>query len=164
MTTVVLDILKKKVFSDSRMTIVNGSGKVIGYKEDNKKIFKSECGKFVVGISGTQGLTFHKKGLTSLGIEVNVEKEITGYNKGDTSDILIMNKYNNQVMHLRLTKTDLRVERKIKYYSGSTRLVMGSGHPLAGKVWDVTKDAYKAIRFAALCDKYTNGVVQEVVL
>ncbi len=75
-----------------------------------------------------------------------------------------MNKYNKQVMQLRTTKTRSGVKREVKYHSGTTRILMGSGNTVAAKVWDATKDSYKAIRFAALCDKYTNGVVQEVSL
>ncbi len=160
MTTVVVEPLNKKIYADSRSTITC-NGKFKEYLKDSKKTFRSNCGKFILGVSGNVHLT----NIILKGFKINFSDTLkSGSNKGDSSDILVCNTYNSQVVHINITKNVVGVSKVIKYMSGNTRLVMGSGHPKAGKAWDKTKDSKVAIRVASFFDRYTDCNVQEVGL
>ncbi len=160
MTTVVVEPLNKKIYADSRSTITC-NGKFKEYLKNSKKTYKSNCGKFILGVSGNVHLT----NLMLKKFNITYDNTLkSGSNSGDAAHILVCNIYNGQVAHISITKNIYRTFMEINYFTGSTRITMGSGGNKAGKVWDKVKDSKTAIRVASFFDRYTDCNVQEVGL
>ena len=156
MTTVILDIENKKVVSDS-LAIETIGGKVVAKYNNTKKVYKSACGKFIASCSGC--LILSEKVMRQLGMTVDTQ---FGYssNKGNISDVLIMNTYNKQVMQINTVMERNKIKQERKYHSGSTRITMGTGGLTAAEAFDKLKDPLKAVRYSAMKDRGTNDILQ----
>lgn len=164
MTTVVIDVKRKLMVSDSRATICKG-GTLVKYLKDSKKLFMSHESKFCAAVSGNATLTLRT--LSKLGVPFSrLTGEVLKYkcSKGSSGDILLMNKYNNQVCHIHIEQGILFPKRTIEYYTRCAYLTMGSGGTIAGDVFSKTKDAKRAVRLAGLIDRGTDTKLQIIQL
>jgi len=155
MTTIIIDLVKRLVVADTRVTYMKG-GKVVKYTKDSRKIFKSSCGKFIMTTSGNCKLS---KDYIKNFCEVQTTDK-GGVNTGDDANILIVNMYNSQTKHIYLKKRAVGIETKVEYFTGGTFLITGSGCEVATKLMPLLKDACRVVKYVAMKDKYTNDVLQ----
>lgn len=167
MTTILIDIKKKLMVSDSRATTLSNSGAFIKYLTNTPKLFIHPSQKYCAAIAGNT--TLNLRTLTKLGFTLPNSTFVTqclSLNpiKGDNGDVLIMNRYNNQLYHVSTKQGLLSSKRVIKYYTGSTYAAMGSGNPVASKLFLATGDAERSVRLTGLIDKNTDTQLQTLKL
>ncbi len=160
MTTLLIDMETKTIYSDTRVTTTETeNGKTSKYHTDGiVKAYKDTTGSIIGCSCGNFGLAFDV--LRGYGLVLpESHEDLRGYGhyKNESADILIINKYINSVKHIHLKGGVIGVStRKDTNFTANTVVSGGSGGDVAHKVYNATKDPIKAMRYAALCDKATS--------
>ena len=153
MTTICVDIEKRKIVADSRVTKFRDG--VVSYETGAVKVYQHPTGKITACGSGDVKLT--RRSLRKLGFNLHDdETDNFTFSKGSHSDIIIMNKFNNQAHHIHTKYNGRKVVETKRYIAANSHITLGSGGDVANKVFERLQCAEKAVYYAAMKDKYTD--------
>lgn len=151
MTTCIIDNVNKKIYSDNR--IVYGTGEIF---DDVHKAYVYR-GKIAIAAAGCVSL-INKVLIRQFGLPTMLGKPSSWgiYDNCSVCHIVIMNKYNNQLMLVTgtgLSETSFKVGIS---YTNSTFVGIGSGSDVAYDAMMAGATFKQAMMWAALTDKATS--------
>lgn len=168
MTTILVDIKNKTMYSDSRTTSERTyDGNItITYFQESNKLFEHPNKNMIAATFGCVGISYNI--LKRLGFNIPSHScgiQLDDINtKGQSGGVLIMNKHNNTVKHIGKDINNLGVTTQSwnRWLTGGTHITAGSGGKVADKVYSKIREPLKAMRFAGLIDKYSNTNIKQI--
>lgn len=164
MTTILVDVEKRTIYSDSRATVISNGIEMFG--ADSVKLFRHPSNKLIAGTFGCLKTSWEI--LNNLGFKTpqyaNGLLVDSLSNKSAQCGVLLLNIYNDTVTYIerKTTKTGNEEYTKIQYCRGATGISGGSGNKI---VWEVFKHSgcpVRAMRYAGLIDKYSDTDIKKI--
>lgn len=164
MTTILVDVEKRTIYSDSRSTI-NSDG-IERFGSYSLKLFRHPSNKMIAGTFGCLKTSWDI--LNKLGFETpqyaNGLLVETLSNKSAQGGVLLLNVYNDTVTYIERKTTSSGKEEytKIQYCRGATGISGGSGNHIVWEVFKHTGCPLRAMRYAGLIDKYSDTNIKKI--
>lgn len=165
MTTILVDVKNKTMYSDSRATVEKSGAEY--YSTDSLKLFTHPNGNLIAGTFGCVGISYPI--LKKLGFrtpEIVDGMAVNSLNKrNQCGGVLIINTHNHTICHIGEDINHIGASKKThRWLSNYGYVSAGSGMDIAGPVFKRTKDPLKAMRYAGIIDKFSDTNIKYIKL